>query len=110
MGTGAGERSTAVASSDSACSGVLTSAHQGLAVYHSLTMLPVIVFSGLLIVVVGGEIERVLETMYGSRPGNMDSLVIPSREGYYKYEELSETHETSTTDTPDTTVSSTHGQ
>ena len=27
--------------------------------------------------------------MYGSRPGNVDSLVVPSRD-YYKYEELSE--------------------
>ena len=27
--------------------------------------------------------------MYGSRPGNVDSLVVPSRD-YYKYEELSD--------------------
>ena len=29
--------------------------------------------------------------MYGSRPSNMDSLVVPSRD-YYKYEELSDTN------------------
>ena len=56
---------------------------------------------------VDGEFERVLDVdMYGSRPGNVDSLVIPSREGYYKYEELSEpvTISTGTTDTTDTST------
>ena len=56
---------------------------------------------------VDGEFERAVEVdMYGSRPGNVDSLVIPSREGYYKYEELSEpvTISTGTTDTSDTST------
>ena len=38
---------------------------------------------------VDGEFDRVLEVeMYGSRP--VDSLVVPSRQDYYKYEELSD--------------------
>ena len=77
-----------------------------------------LVSSLLLVTQVGGEFDRVLEVssdyedvgccatschghdddddyrdhqveMYGSRPGNVDSLVVPSRD-YYKYEELSE--------------------
>jgi len=49
-----------------------------------------LVLSYCLIWRVGGEFDRVLEVeMYGSRPGNVDSLVVPSRD-YYKYEELSD--------------------
>merc|ERR1712184_191264 len=49
-----------------------------------------LVLSSCLIWRVGGEFDRVLEVeMYGSRPGNVDSLVVPSRD-YYKYEELSD--------------------
>ena len=54
--------------------------------------------SGLVLAAVGGEFDRMLEVdMYGSRPeAGSESLVVHSKDGYYKYSELGEDMELST--------------
>ena len=53
--------------------------------------------SGLVVAAVGGKYDKMLEVdMYGSRPGPSESLVVHSKDGYYKYSELGDGVEAST--------------